>query len=368
MSYDFLVNQADLKQTLVRQSVAPDAVPLAAQEILLQVEHFAFTSNNVTYAAFGKAMHYWDFFPAGPGDQEWGRIPVWGFATVTRLGSNAPEGIALGERFYGYFPMSSYVVLTPGKLNASGFADVAPHRAHLNAVYNKYRRCSTDASYRQQSEAQQMLLQPLFMTGFVIDDFLADNAFFGASQVVLSSASSKTSYSTAFQLRQRKDITLIGLTSAANTVFVNGLGCYDQVLTYEEISHISTAHKSVYVDMAGNAKLRLAVHSHLQDALTYSCSVGGTHWDSLSTRGQGGAIPGPKPTLFFAPAQIGKRLSEWGPKELQQRMDTAWLAFLPQLDDWMHVSTGQGEQAVSAVYQDMLAGRAAADQGYILSL
>ena len=44
------------------------------------MDKFALTANNVTYAAFGDAMHYWKFFP-GP-DDESGRVPVWGFADV----------------------------------------------------------------------------------------------------------------------------------------------------------------------------------------------------------------------------------------------------------------------------------------------
>src|SRR5688500_3006497 len=45
----------------------------------LRVDQFALTANNVTYAVFGEAMSYWQFFPAEGG---WGRVPVWGFADV----------------------------------------------------------------------------------------------------------------------------------------------------------------------------------------------------------------------------------------------------------------------------------------------
>ena len=55
----------------------------------MRVDCFAMTANNVTYAALGKPIGlfdngagYWDFFsPGGAGP---GRLPVWGFATVTR--------------------------------------------------------------------------------------------------------------------------------------------------------------------------------------------------------------------------------------------------------------------------------------------
>ena len=35
-----------------------------------------------------------------------------------------------------------------------------------------------------------MLLRPLFITSFMLADFLEDNGFFGARQIVVSSASS----------------------------------------------------------------------------------------------------------------------------------------------------------------------------------
>jgi Protein of unknown function (DUF2855) len=371
MPTDFLVSRADLKVT--RFISSPASVTLKPDEILLKIEHFAFTSNNVTYAAFGDAMNYWQFFPVAPEDEGWGRIPVWGFANVAALGSAVSEArdaarIALGERIYGYFPMSSHLVVKPVQANPTGFSDGAEHRAKLHPVYNHYRRCAADPGYNASKEAQQMLLQPLFMTAFLIDDFLADNHFFGAEQVILSSASSKTAYSVAHLLKLRKTVKVIGLTSPANAVFVNGIACYDKVINYSDIAQLDASKKTVFVDMAGNAKVRFDVHQHFQGSLTYSCSVGGTHWDALSAPGQGGAIPGPKPTLFFAPAQIKKRTAEWGAKELQTRMGQAWIKFLPKLDDWMHVIESEGQSAVEKVYRAMLNGEGQADQGYVLKL
>lgn len=371
MPTDFLVKKADLKET--RFVSSPETRALKANDILLKIEHFAFTSNNVTYAAFGEAMNYWQFFPVPNGEEAWGRIPVWGFATVVSVGSTVseatgPSHIALGERIYGYFPMSSHLTMTPVQTNALGFSDGAEHRAKLHPVYNHYRRCAEDPTYNTGTEPQQMLLQPLFMTAFLIDDFLADNQFFGAEQVVLSSASSKTAYSVAHLLKRRKTVKVVGLTSPSNAVFVNGIACYDQVVNYQDFSQLDSNKKTVFVDMAGNAKVRANVHQHFQASLTYSCSVGGTHWDALSAPGQGSALPGPKPTLFFAPAQIKKRSVEWGAKELQSKMGQAWLKFLPKLDDWMHVLESEGQACVEKVYLAMLNGEGQADQGYVLKL
>ena len=140
---------------------------------------------------------------------------------------------------------------------------------------NKYLRCRTDALYDRSREAELALLRPLFITSFLIDDFLADNGFFGAATVLLSSASSKTAYGTAFCLAQRRGregaVKIVGLTSPQNVAFTEGLGCFDHVLAYDAIDSLPADVPSVYVDMSGSAGVRAAVHGHFGDALRYSC-------------------------------------------------------------------------------------------------
>ncbi|MBA4266608.1 MAG: DUF2855 domain-containing protein, partial [Comamonadaceae bacterium] len=122
--------------------------PLGEGEIRVRVEQFAYTSNNITYAAFGDAMNYWQFFPVVPQAEEapgtdapWGIIPVWGFGVVVETRC---DGVAKGERLYGYWPMASSVVLQPARVSPEGFFDGAPHRAALHPVYNQYLRCAAD--------------------------------------------------------------------------------------------------------------------------------------------------------------------------------------------------------------------------------
>ncbi len=65
-----------------------------------------------------------------------------------------------------------------------------------------------------------MLVRPLFITSFMLADFLQDNAFFGARQLLISSASSKTAYGTAFCLAEERAMELLALTSVRNRGFV----------------------------------------------------------------------------------------------------------------------------------------------------
>ncbi len=358
---NFWVKRDDLRTTKIVETPVPSSETLAPGEVLFKVDDFAFTANNITYAAFGEAMQYWNFFPA---DEGWGRVPVWGFGDV--IVSNA-EGVAPGERFYGYFPMSTHFVAEAVRISDAGFFDGASNRADLSPVYNNYLRVAADAGYDAAREAEQSLLRPLFTTSFLIDDFLEDNEFFGASAVALSSASSKTSLGLAQVLSNRTGDRprVIGLTSKGNIEFVKGVGYYDDVVAYEDIATIKVDGNAAFVDMAGDANVRAAVHNHFADRLTCSCAVGGTHWE------QGGGadnLPGASPTLFFAPSQIQKRNKDWGAEVLQSKIAKAWAIFLGSVDGWMKVERSGGLSVTKQVYLDVLEGRVSPESGKIISL
>jgi hypothetical protein len=246
-------------------------------------------------------MSYWSFFPAPEG---WGRVPVWGFAEVSDSRADALEA---GTRVYGYLPPSSELVVTPARIGAHGFVDASAHRAELPAAYNGYARVDADPIYDADSEPEQMLLRPLFFTSYLIDDFLDDASLFGARAVILSSASSKTASALAFLLSRRDGVEVIGLTSPRGAEFARGLGVYDHVVTYDEVDSLGS-DRAVYVDMAGDAQVRMAVHAHLGPALVHSAVVGATHHDRMGDVPD--SLPGPRPKFFFAPDRVAKRTAD----------------------------------------------------------
>lgn len=369
--YRFLVARGDLRHTrCAADPDAPGARSLADGEVRLQVEQFALTANNVTYAALGEQMNYWRFFPSG--DEAFGCIPVWGFATVVE---SRCEGVEPGLRVYGYLPMGSYLVARPGRVRPRGFVDAAPHRAGLAAVYNDYTACAEDPLYQAGQEGVQALLRPLFTTSFLLDDFLAGEGDFGARRLLLSSASSKTAYGTAFCIGRRAGHPeRVGLTSRGNLDFVRSLGCYEQVLAYDELAALDARTAAVYVDFAGSAPLRAAVHRHLGDSLRHSCAVGGSHWEALRVEAAD-PLPGPAPQLFFAPAQAQRRAAPppqgIGPRGLEQAIAGAWHAFVETLSTasppWLVVRTGHGPQAVAAALTALVDGAADPREGLMLS-
>jgi hypothetical protein len=355
---DFEVKRAEVHESRVVDEDAPEPGPGQA---LLRVDAFALSANNVTYALLGDALRYWDFFPAHDGDV-WGRIPVWGFADVI---ASTHDDVADGTRVYGYLPVSTHLLVTPGRVNPRSFVDVSPHRAALPSAYNGYSRADADPAHDPAREDHRMLLWPLFFTSFLIDDFLDDNAFFGAEAVVVSSASSKTAIGTAFLLEPRMTIETVGLTSPRHVGFVEGLGVYDRVVPYDEVDALGES-QAAYVDIAGDAAVRAAVHDAYGDRLAHSMMVGATHWDEPDAAPAD--VPAPSPSFFFAPNQITKRTKEWGRAGLDDRVAEAWRRYVEFSDSWIHMRHGFGPDAVQSAYQELVTGRTDPAVGHILSM
>jgi Protein of unknown function (DUF2855) len=317
---DFVVNREHLEDT----ATVPSA-PLTIHEgdILVRIESWAFTANNVSYAATGDALQYWKFFPAT--DDHNGRVPVWGVGVIVASLHSSP--FLLNRRVYGYFPMSHYVVMQPVSVTQSDFVDGTPHRRNLPAVYNQYLLCDEDPFYSPRTVEAMMVLRPLFFTSWLLLDFFTHSAntnihgvpFFGAKTCILSSASSKTSIGFAFLLYQYNNqqkldgakIHTVGLTSAQNQAFVESLRIYDRVILYDNLEQqLHATVPSCFVDMAGNTHVTTRLHRHLQANMKYTCLVGAAHV------GQGGKpsqkLPGARPKFFFAPSWTAQRVIELG--------------------------------------------------------
>lgn len=354
---DFLVKRDDLRECRIDDT---EPAPLNAGQALLRVERFGLTTNNVTYAVFGDAMSYWNFFPASNG---WGRVPMWGFAHVEQ---SAADGVEPGQRFYGYVPPSSHLVVEPSHVDEHGFSDGSAHRAALPGAYQRYALTTGDPFYRSDTEDLQILLRPLFFTSFLIDDALADDGLATAGPVLFASASSKTAIAAAFLLSQRTGSKPIALTSERSAAFVEGLDIYERTITYDQIASLDR-QPAAFVDMSGDAAVRQAVHEHFRDELRHSMVVGATHRDAAAAAGQA-KLPGPPPVFFFAPDRVTKRSADWGAAALQSRAADAWHPFCEWADGWLQVIAGNGFDAIEPAWIDVLDGNVPPDQAHVLSL
>lgn len=325
----------------------------------IRIESFAVTANNVTYAAMGDVMNYWDFFPAT--EPTWGRVPVWGFGEVIESHSDAA---LLGERVYGYFPMGAELVVTPGRADPSGFTDLTAYRQPMAAVYNRYARVADTAD--PVADALRMVLHPLFVTGFLIADAIADDPSGPPAQVVVSSASSKTALATAWAARAL-GLTTMGLTSASRCATVAELGVWDEVHGYDDVRKLPISNgTTAYVDIAGNAEVTRQVHTVLGDGLVRSITVGITHWEQLSMAGA--EPPGVAREMFFAPTRILKRHTDWGRAGFETRMGENWATFAGWAQTWLDTSHVHGPEAVALLWREVVAGVDDPRRAYVASL
>ena len=351
------ISRAEITETSLVEVPAP---MLASGEVRLRLEKFALTVNNVTYAVIGDTVGYWKFFPATQPAR--GRVPVWGTAEVVETAGEVP----VGERVYGFFPMAGELIAAPGRVRDDLWIDTAIHRAELPPLYNTYIRLAGLSDHDPQSEEFMCLLYPLYATSFLLADYLSDHAWFGAEQIVVGSASSKTAIGfMQLVLEYDNAPALIGLTSPENADFVKGLGVCADVLSYATVAEGLSARPSVYVDMSGNTELRRTVHTALDDQLAHSCAVGLSHWDKID---HGVEMPGPKAEFFFAPDQVKKRREDWGPGVVEARMMAAWQRLVREHTGWLALRHHHGLGAAAEIYRNLAQGASSPSDGHIVTL
>lgn len=353
----FQVKKDDLSKMRLVRLPAP---ALADGEILVKVDRFALTANNVTYGVVGERIGYWNFFPAEAG---WGIIPVWGFADVVESKS---DEIKQGERLYGYFPMGTHLVMTVGGVRPERMVDAAPHRAALPPVYNSYARVSAEPHFDKGMEDERMLLFPLYATSFCLYDFLLDNKWFGAEQVVIGSASSKTAIGLAYALKDDASAPAsVGLTSKRNEANVKALGLYDSVATYDELGAIDASKPTVIVDMSGDGNVLSDLHRHLGANMKYTANVGLTHFAANS---MGPHFIHERSAMFFAPGHIQKRASDWGPGVFEKKAFVFWRDAATRSRDWLKIDHVKGVDALEGAFREVLEGKLPADKGLVVAL
>ena len=356
------VDRADVGTT--RLVDAPIA-PLADGEVRAEVERFALTANTITYAVAGDMLGYWDFHPA---PLPWGRVPAMGWARVVE--SAHPE-VDVGGRYFGWFPMAGQLTARVSP-TAGGLRDDGAHRQQHAAVYRAWTDTRTDPDHPgpdpddpdTDAEDRHALLRGLFLTGFLAEEFFADASYHGADSVIVLSASSKTAIGFAQNAKTRGAVRVVGVTSSSNTEFVEGVGAYDDVVSYDDIGAIDAAADSVIIDMAGNRAVLAAVHAPPDDQAQYSMAVGMSHHDAPPADIE----HGPAPLMFFAPSEIPRRIEAWGATGYQERTAAALAAFVEGSRDWLRVERSHGPEAAERTWHDVASGRVPPDVGRIVSM
>ena len=352
-SWSLVIDRSDLSSTTLVE--AASARPTAGQA-LLRVDRVGLTTNNLTYCALGDALGYWGYFPTQiPG---MAHIPLWGYAEVV---ATETDSLKRDDRVFGYLPSASHLLVTPSMLGIDRFRDGAPHRAELMPIYNEYTVVS-GAPRSPERENLTALYRPLFMTSFAFETFAAANEWFGARRLLISSASSKTGYDIASLAHSRGAIEIVGITSQANVAFSQQLGCYDTVITYNDVEVLSKV-PTLYADVAGDTDLRRRLHHHLADNLTHDAVLGISHISSPTSL-HAEQLEGPAPTVFGAFDYLrtpGMR------QEIARRYHTAWEEFQGLLRDNLDVVTGAGPKALQDHWTRLQGGDVNPRQGVVIT-
>ena len=357
-----MTRKADIGDTRLADIAGHDA--LREGEVVLSLDRFSLTTNNITYAAYGDALRYWTLFPTG--DDGFGMMPVWGFADVTA--SRAP-GVEVGARVFGYFPIADTLVVKAEKIGRGGFADASPWRQTVPDIYNRYVLCAGDRHYSAALENSEALFRPLFITSYTAVDFLRGNRFFGARQIVVSSASSKTAYGAAWCLKD-DDVSVVALTGARNRAFVEGLDIYDAVHGYQAVEALDATAPTLYLDLAGDPELRRRVHARFGEALVYDCLVGSTQSDNFT--GDDPDLKGPRPVFFFAATCLDSHRAQGTLNAFYDRFLADQSRFFERVVDpaspWIRIVEHQGLEAAAGVVRSLADGRSDPAEGAIVRI
>ena len=341
---------------------------LENNEIIVQVETFSFTANNISYGVAGDTLGYWQFFPAkNNSNDQWGCIPMWGFAKV--INSRHLE-IQENERLFGYFPPSDYLRLKPTKINKQNFLDSVSHRKDLPIIYNNYLRLDGEIDYDQSTDSVRALLFPLHLTAYCLCDALKCENYYDSDQVIILSASSKTAIGLAQGLSEENiPPKVLGVTSSGNSEFVESLGCYDEVFSYDQMENLDFDKCSVMVDMAGNSSLLEQMTNSLGDNLRKCLTVGATHWQKISSTEE--VINTTKDLrfeFFFAPGHAQKRTGEIGQKAFSTYSNKFLKRRSEESKKWMQIKEIKGFDELSNTYDAMLKGDVDPKLGLIINL
>ena len=215
------------------------------------------------------------------------------------------------------------------------------------------------------NEDQFSIFRPLFTTSFLNYHFLNDESFFSSEQIIITSASSKTSMGLAFLLKKYQNDhgkKIVGLTSERNLKFVESLHFYDEVLTYPSFENSLNNQPSAIVDMAGNSKLLARASDHLSENLKYVSLIGLTDWSSEKLFKE---IPNSK--FFFAPTFAQKKIEEWGMEKMSQNIAIELTSFIAKSADWIDMVEVDSIDSFSNLYHEMLKGNVDPSKGYIVS-
>ncbi|CAL1699764.1 unnamed protein product [Somion occarium] len=374
---------------------------LPKDHILVKVDRFGFSANNVTYQALGEAPHfkYFDFHPGpeaeGVSPKTHGLVPVWGFGTII---ASTNDKLRAGERIYGYLAPTRYLLLpvVSSNINKYFFYIPRPHLPEDRRPYNQIIRCASDPQYDPAPAAEDltMLYRPLFWTSFWCEDWLYASSYRGAKRIVISSASSKTAFCLAYCVKKRIEkagltgIRIVGLTSKRNLEFTKGLGLYDEVGQYDGFENHPAlqldGQKWLYLDVTGNEDFNKRVLAYFAPSkdLVLGIRFGMTTLSPSSSPAASTELPTSSTAqeltadslspdslvLFFMPEWLAIRRKQLSVQGITKMQLEAWRELMKDGRNWVRIQRVYGGENVKKAYEKIVKGELGPDVGMVWSL
>ncbi|KAK8044305.1 hypothetical protein PG993_004329 [Apiospora rasikravindrae] len=290
--------------------------PLTAPSSLrLRTRVVSLTHNNVTYAALGFLVHWWDAHPLPAGGltpapyddpEKYGRVSAWGYAEV--LDSTLAGGPQKGDFVFGYLPLATLAQDVEFRVDEEVPGHVlstSAYRARLMPFYNRYFTVARDSAVATQLRAavQNSSGQNSSSKGFSDDDLGFDALYFAlfecghlvakymfdaqhpvhpglgpdapaqtpwtgemadlaGATVVLLAPASKTALGMAHELRKQRGgrnglKRVVGAASEASRGFVKGTGIYDATVSTAETPDAEFLAEKLGVDAGAGEKVVL---------------------------------------------------------------------------------------------------------------
>jgi hypothetical protein len=243
------------------------------------------------------------------------------------------------------------------------------------------------------AEDLTMLYRPLFWTSFWCEDWLNSSNYKGGStQILISSASSKTAFCLAYLIRRRNSLQgsstrrVIGLTSTKNLAFTKRLALYDNAFDYESfntslVGNLAQGHW-IYVDVAGNNALNTRVRDYFRvsddSELVTSIALGLTNVSastiepSSANWGSGSEAPqgdDPKVEYFFMPEWLSIRKQQLSVSVITQMQKEAWTRLMSDCGTWgVSLRRVCGPDQVKAAYEEIVRCGLAPEDAFVWSL
>ena len=141
---------------------------------------------------------------------------------------------------------------------------------------------------------------------------------------------------------------------------------YDHVVAYDDLDSLPQG-RAVYVDMAGDADVRGAVHGHYRDELAHSAVVGRHPPRSDGRRPR--VAPGAAADVLLRARPGHQALRRLGSRRTGAAGSReAWGPYVEWTEGWLAVIHGEGPQALERAYLDLLDGRIDPATAHVLTL